>query len=200
MDTPQPGQPLLEPSEPVAVLLVRHGRTALNAARRLRGRLDPPLDEVGIRQVQRLAQRLTPMLSDGRPHRILTSPLLRATQTAQAIAAHTGLTVERDDRLLDRDYGQWAGMPLEEVLERWGSVDAAPGVEPRPEVRARARSILHEPHAAAPVVLVSHDAVLHAMLEDLDPDAADVRLDPAGWTCLGRHASGALTVLTVNNT
>ncbi|MDP9465237.1 MAG: histidine phosphatase family protein, partial [Actinomycetota bacterium] len=62
------------------LILVRHGRTEANAARKLQGRLDLPLDEVGIAQVAGLTEWL------GRPDRLISSPLLRARQTAEAFA------------------------------------------------------------------------------------------------------------------
>ena len=63
------------------VILVRHGRTALNAADLLRGRLDPELDDVGLDEVAALAEVLAPR----EPARIVCSPLHRAVQTASAI-------------------------------------------------------------------------------------------------------------------
>jgi broad specificity phosphatase PhoE len=61
------------------VYLVRHGQTPLNESGVLRGLLDPPLDEAGHRQAQRLAAALSPRI----PVAVIASPLLRARQTAQ---------------------------------------------------------------------------------------------------------------------
>lgn len=141
-----------------AVCLCRHGETDLNAGGRLRGLSDPDLDAAGQRQAQALG--LT--LQATRPLAILASPLRRTVQTAEAIAAACGLTVELCDDLLDRDYGPHNGQLADEVTTTWGSVDNAPGVEPRGSVLARAQSALDEAGARAtngPVVLVSHDAV-----------------------------------------
>lgn len=181
------------------VILVRHGRTTLNATGRLRGHLDPPLDEVGIADVARLADRLAPLLADHRPHRILSSPLVRATQTAQAIADRAGLAVTIEDCLVDRDYGSWSGELTDEVLKRWGSIDAAPGVESRASVAARVRGLLTEHIPDAPLVLVTHDANLHAMLEQLNPSLANTPLDPGSWSLIGRAGQGALAVISTNN-
>ena len=178
-----------------ALILVRHGRTALNAEGLLRGHLDPPLDELGLKQIARLATRLVGL----RPARILSSPLQRATQTAAAIAEHAGLPVSLDARLLDRDYGEWAGHPTEEVVHRWGSLDHAPGVEPMRHVAARARSVLHEHVAQAPVVLVTHEAILRAMLLDIDPAWSATPLDPASWIAIGQASNGDMTVISANN-
>ena len=87
------------------LILVRHGCTALNAGGRLRGRLDPPLDDVGRAQALRLGETLASM----GPTSIVSSPLRRAVETAEPIASHAGLTVRLDARLLDRDYGLGPG-------------------------------------------------------------------------------------------
>lgn len=155
------------------VVLVRHGRTTLNAEGQLRGHLDPPLDDVGIAEVIALATALGTL----RVQRILTSPLRRAAQTAQAIAGNGGAEIIEDPRLIDRDYGQWAGQRLADVTAQWGTVDEAPGVEAASDVAARARIALNEQAAFlsdGPVVLVAHDAVDRLLLAELDP-----RLRPA---------------------
>ncbi|MEV2225103.1 histidine phosphatase family protein [Nocardia vinacea] len=110
--------------------LARHGRTARNADGRLRGLSNPPLDEVGLAEAHRLATVLTAE----KPTAVVPSPLQRAVATGQAIASAAGIEVTVDGRLNDRDYGPWTGHPRSEVEERFGSVDSAPGVEPRAAV------------------------------------------------------------------
>lgn len=181
------------------VILVRHGRTALNASGRLRGHLDPPLDEVGLDQIARLAAQVAPLLAQGGTRRILSSPLRRTMQSARATADRAGLTVAADERLIDRDYGTWAGQPTNEVIARWGSLDAAPGVEPAASVIARARNVLFDDTEETTRLLVSHDAVLHAILEDLEPDLAGIPLEPASWCVLEHFADGTWRVVSTNN-
>jgi alpha-ribazole phosphatase len=82
------------------LILVRHGRTALNAARRLQGRLDVPLDDVGREQAARVAARV------GGYDALISSPLLRATQTA----AMFGSDVTVDDRWVELSYGVYEGV------------------------------------------------------------------------------------------
>jgi broad specificity phosphatase PhoE len=93
--------------------LVRHGRTAANAAGLLLGRLDPPLDEVGERQAVCIAAAL------GVVDVVVVSPLLRARQTAAAFATE----VEVDERWLELDYGELDGRPVSsvglDVWDRW---------------------------------------------------------------------------------
>ncbi len=86
---------------------MRHGRTAHNASRRLLGRLDPPLDDLGARQAAALgASELLEGVT-----RVVASPLARATQTAAAI----GTEVETDERWIEIDYGVYDGMALADV-------------------------------------------------------------------------------------
>jgi broad specificity phosphatase PhoE len=171
------------PGADVTVLLCRHGRTALNAQGVLRGRLDPPLDEVGRAEAEALARALVPW----RPRRVLSSPRQRAQQTAAALAKAVGLAVEVDPRLDDRDYGEWAGLPASDLVARFGSVDAAPGVEAIEAVVARARRALLDAAAEASggtVVLVAHDAVNRALLGALDPSLGDPERLPQPTGCV----------------
>lgn len=162
------------------VFLCRHGRTALNADGRLRGRLDPPLDDIGESEAEALAGDLW----DRRIVKILTSPLLRALQTAAAVAQVAEVPAVAVDDLLDRDYGQWAGALESDVVAEYGSVDAAPGVEPRSAVAARAVALLESQWPAlahGDVVLVAHDAVNQALLAHLDSGLAGVRQRTGCW-------------------
>lgn len=178
----------------VQFLLVRHGQTALNAAGQLRGRLDPPLDEVGLTEVERLAEALTVY----GPKLIVCSPVRRAAQTAAAIARATGAGILIDGDLVDRDYGQWAGHTREEVVAKCGSLDQAPGVETRASLRHRAVRMLHKEFPAYPVVLVTHEVVLQAMLEHLDPSLTEVRQDLAAWDVVTRDESGQLVLASAD--
>jgi len=156
------------------VFLARHGRTALNAEGRLRGLSNPPLDDVGREEAQRLGVELATY----RPTMVITSPLQRAVSTGQAIAAYAGIPVVKiDGRLNDRDYGEWTGHPRAEVEEHFGSVDAAPGVEPAATVAQRAiaaLAALTSENPRGPLVLVSHDAFNSALLAALDPGLTDL--------------------------
>ena len=92
------------------LIVVRHGRTAHNASGLLLGRLDPPLDELGRAQAAALAAEVGPV------DRVISSPLLRTRETAEAF----GHDVEIDERWIELDYGEYDGMPLGEVpAEIW---------------------------------------------------------------------------------
>jgi broad specificity phosphatase PhoE len=155
------------------VYLARHGQTALNAAGVLRGHLDPPLDTVG--QLQ--AVNLGIALGRHAPNLVLSSPLTRARSTAQEVAGRAGLEVEVDQRLIDRDYGRWTGRPQADVIDRWGSLDLAPGVEPAAQVLVRAWAALADATRRVDdgvAVIVSHDAVNRLLLHAVDPGLGDL--------------------------
>jgi broad specificity phosphatase PhoE len=187
------------PADRTVVYLVRHGQTPLNESGVLRGLLDPPLDEAGHQQAQRLAA----VLGSQMPRAVVASPLLRATQTAQPVADRAGLDVATDERLLDRDYGQWTGTGREKVVAQWGSVDNAPGVEPPAAVRDRAvrglTDIGRRSHGGTAVV-VSHDAVNRQVLVAFDPGLGDPDTLPQDNGCYNalELRSGSWTVPSVN--
>ena len=87
------------------LLFVRHGQTEANRAGLVLGRSDPELTEEGHRQAKLLADALRGEAVAV----ILTSPLLRARQTAEPIAEACGVPVEVDDRLIEIDWGAWEG-------------------------------------------------------------------------------------------
>ena len=92
------------------LILVRHGRTALNAAGLLQGRVDEPLDEIGERQAVAVAERV------GAVDELISSPLLRARQTADAF----GVRYVVDERWIELAYGIYEGVPHADVpSEAW---------------------------------------------------------------------------------
>ena len=105
------------------IVFARHGQTAPNRDGLVLGRADPELTEEGRRQAERLAEALA-----GEPvSAILTSPLLRARQTAEAVGAACGLPVTVDDRLVEIDWGTWEGRPAGSLAvadaDRWRADD-----------------------------------------------------------------------------
>ena len=99
-----------------SVFLIRHGRTSYNAAHKLQGQVDIPLDAVGEWQVKQTAAALKSLYVDRRPeinHRfIVCSDLKRAHATAQAFADVLGGIEPVDDRRVrERSYGVGMAMP-----------------------------------------------------------------------------------------
>ncbi len=94
--------------------LVRHGATANNRARppRVQGRrTDPELSEEGHQQARQTGRALADVIVGT----VYTSPLLRARQTASAIAGPHGLEVEVVQELIEVDVGQWEGRDWVEI-------------------------------------------------------------------------------------
>ena len=147
---------------------MRHGHTDLNALHEVHGRIDDPLDERGLAQAAALGQ-----LFEGFPlSAVYASPLQRAVQTAEPVAAATGLTVVADPDLMDRDYGPWTGHVKAEVEAEFGAVDNAPGVEPWDSFSERVTAaflVLATRHAGEMVAVTAHDAVNQAVLGRLVP-------------------------------
>ena len=85
--------------------IVRHGQTEYNEKHLYCGRVDAPLSDSGLSQLPALAEKSKDLHLDA----IISSPLLRAVTTAKAVADACGLTVKTDDRLIERDFGQYEG-------------------------------------------------------------------------------------------
>lgn len=109
-----------------------------------------------------------------------------------------------DDRLTDRDYGQWAGDVRTDVEGRWGSVDDAPGVQPVNEILTRATSALNswadvvDPIAPEVIVLVTHDAVIRPVLHGIDATIGVVRAAEGSYQVL-RRADGRWSIVELDH-
>lgn len=87
--------------------ITRHGETMRNAEQRVLGRTDDPLSSKGRAQAEMLAQKMKEIEID----RIFSSPLIRAKETAEAVAKAKGLPVTVDHRLIETDFGEFEGVP-----------------------------------------------------------------------------------------
>ncbi len=96
--------------------LVRHGQTDWNVQKRAQGHTDRPLDEIGVQQAKRVGKAFL----DLPVQRILTSDLLRATQTAEEVARRVKLPVEVTANLRERGFGEWEGQNFAEIAIRFG--------------------------------------------------------------------------------
>jgi probable phosphoglycerate mutase len=97
------------------ILAIRHGETAWNAGSRIQGQLDIPLNDLGRKQARRLALALADESIDA----IYASDLLRALETAQALAARRGAGIVTDIGLRERGFGAFEGLTFAEVEQRW---------------------------------------------------------------------------------
>ncbi len=100
----------------LTVLLTRHGHTDRSEPEQYLGqRVHASLTERGRRDAEALANRLEPVPID----RIISSPLGRAVETAQILAARVHVDVETDERMTELDYGVWEGLQVEEIDARF---------------------------------------------------------------------------------
>ena len=97
------------------IYLVRHGTTEWNQKEVFRGRIDCELNETGRAEARALAEYFRDVTIDS----IYASPLSRAVETAQAVASFKGLRVKPEPLFIDIDFGEWQGMPLKEVEEKY---------------------------------------------------------------------------------
>jgi broad specificity phosphatase PhoE len=187
------------------IVFVRHGQTAPNRAGVLLGRSDPPLTSLGEEQSTRVAA----VLAREAPAAIVSSPLLRARATADAIAGATGVEVEIDERLIEINYGEWEGLSFAELPEgaigewRRNPSFAPPGGESLEQVGARVGAFAAEMLERAGdqvIVAVSHVSPIKAAVTWAvglsDELAWKFRLDVASLT---RIAPGPV-VLSFNET
>ncbi len=161
--------------KPLRFFLVRHGETAENARMRYLGTRDEPLTENGMRQALHVADALSQIPIAA----IISSPMLRAADTAAPIQKACGVELRLDRRLAEGSFGRWEGLSRAEVLElgnpdaellaRWESDPscAPPGGESINDVQKRVIRLveeLKEEFAGSSVVLVSHVGPIKALL------------------------------------
>jgi broad specificity phosphatase PhoE len=91
----------------LVALIQRHGSTTLNEDNKFRARMDPPLDEQGLKQAKDAAENLRD--TGVKLERIVSSPMLRAVQTADVFAEEFDLDVEQDRSLISWNLGFLSG-------------------------------------------------------------------------------------------
>ena len=101
------------------LIIFRHGQTEWNREGIFQGRLDSPLTTMGRQQAEGLTALINPLL-EGQEWTAYTSPSGRAKTTAALALDPLGYTPIQDDRLLEVDVGDWAGMTAAEMLETAG--------------------------------------------------------------------------------
>jgi broad specificity phosphatase PhoE len=173
----------------LSIVLLRHGETALNAARVLQP-ADTALSPRGLTQARAAARAL----ATRRIAAIVSSDLPRAWQTADALARLTGLEIAAEPLLQERNFGDLRGRPYDTLGYDPLAMDAAPpGGESFVDFQARvaqafARLVERRSSLQGDVVAVSHGLVIHAML------AAHATLD-ATMPLPERIGNASITVL-----
>ncbi|MFT3953606.1 MAG: histidine phosphatase family protein [Piscinibacter sp.] len=161
------------------LLLVRHGETALNAARILQP-ADTPLSERGLAQAAALARRLAAQPIT----QLWSSDLPRAWQTAEPIAHAAGVTIQPWPALQERNFGDLRGRPYESLgFDPLAMQEAPPAGESVAAFEARVDTALDAALAAADggdgcIVLVSHGLVIHSLLSRRIARAPGLALPP----------------------
>ena len=154
------------------LILARHGETVWNVEKIYRGRTDVNLDKVGIKQAELLGK----YLSNWELAAIYSSPLSRATDTANIIARYQKIGVQIAEGLVDFDYGEWQSLPEQEVkrlypdlLNEWHNNPhkvRMPAGESLEDVRRRAIEVVNDAFSKyqGSVVLVSHRVVIKVLI------------------------------------
>jgi len=198
--------------EPAVTLLLRHGQTPMSVQKRYAGRSDAPLTDTGVAQAAAAAKRLAPAGIAA----IVASPLKRTVQTAEQVAAVTGLPVVTEDGFRETDFGAWEGLTFAEVRERWPSEMTAwladpevapPGGESFAEVSERVTAALHRVRAGRTgqrILVVSHVTPIKTLVAAalLAPPAALYRmhLDVAALCEIDWYADGPAVLRSFNDT
>ena len=194
------------------VYVVRHGQTAWNLGEVFRGRADIPLDETGKQEVHLAGEAL----KDETLHAIYSSPLLRSMETAENIAKFHNLSVTPLPAIIDISYGQWEGVSLAEVQQKFPDLYALwlqephkvrfPQGETLAEVRIRTLKALDNlvaRHGDENIVLVAHrvpNKVICCALLGLDNSHFwRIQQDTAS-TNLFRYQNGQWLVSFLNDT
>jgi probable phosphoglycerate mutase len=187
------------------VYLVRHGQSQWNVLRRTQGQtVHPPLTRLGRAQAEAAASLIAEDLTRGghRVGRVVSSDLVRATQTAEVIGARLGLDVVTDRRLREQHLG---GLEGKSYAETWAAAEShdwsdpslpLAGGESLLDVRERMGAVLDGLDGDTATVLVSHGDAIRAAVAHLRGEDAH----EATWIEVQNGAvariDGAVTWLT----
>jgi len=204
--------PSTRPSRP-NIALLRHGETQWNRIARYQGQKDSPLTSTGIGQIRAIAQTLRPHLDDLSIHRVWSSPLTRTRQSISIFCEELGLSyddVQFDDRLMERAYGRWEGLTLDEIAsrypedmdmenaDRWNFAIPGGG-ESFADVAKRLQSWLDDAPNDAPAIVMAHGGsgrLLRGIYVGLEPEKIFALNDPQSTAFMMSNA----TSLTINAT
>jgi len=169
------------------IAVIRHGPTEWSVARRFAGSIDLPLTDAG-REATRAARA---RIDAARFDEVISSPLVRARETAELLGAAPRI----DERLRERDYGEFEGLTTAEIRERvpgWNVwADDVPGGESLADFTARVDAVVAElrERESGAVLLVTHAhwmRLFAARWLGLGPEGAALfRASELGLTRLG---------------
>jgi probable phosphoglycerate mutase len=188
---------MTSPNSPIRVVLWRHGQTDWNVENRFQGHSDIPLNKVGQYQASEAAQVLAAL----RPDRIISSDLIRARETAAALAALTDITVEINPNLRETDGGLWEGKLASENRATHGELfanwyeggDEPAGVtgERRSDVAKRAVAVIEKEttNFSGTIVFVTHGGTVRSVLGSI------LKLPIAQWGVIGGLSNACWSIL-----
>ena len=156
--------------------LIRHAETEWNRLDRLQGRKDIALNAAGVTKTREVAARLDAHDWDG----VVSSPLLRASQTARTLREVAGIAdLGTEPLLVERTYGAAEGLTPLECASRFPD-GAVPGLESRSAVAARglaAMAALQAKPPGARLLVVTHGSLIKCVLMLLRPDLPETTLN-----------------------
>jgi broad specificity phosphatase PhoE len=169
------------------LLIIRHGETGHNA-RRILQPPDTPLSDRGREQARLLAERL----ADAGVRRIVSSDLARAAETARALGSRTGVSIEWEPLLHERNFGDLRGTAYDDLgLDPFADHYEPPGGESWAVFRARVAEAWrvvcrHAEQADGSLAVVTHGLVCREIVAvHLDVPSDIERADyPWANTCL----------------
>ncbi|MCR8576307.1 bifunctional RNase H/acid phosphatase [Streptomyces sp. Isolate_219] len=201
---------------PATFVLLRHGETALTPEKRFSGSggTDPELSAAGRRQAEATAAALA---ARGTIQAVVSSPLRRCRETAEAVATRLGLEVRIEEGLRETDFGAWEGLTFAEVRERFpedldawlGSARVAPtgGGESFAAVARRvavARDKLLARYAGRTVLLVTHVTPVKTLVRlalGAPPESLfRMELSAASLSAVAYFSDGNASVRLLNDT
>ncbi|MGC9080520.1 phosphoserine phosphatase PspA [Sulfurihydrogenibium sp.] len=157
----------------VRIIFVRHAESLWNPIGRYQGRLDPELSERGHRQAKLIGQALKKY----NPSALYASPLKRTYQTAEYISRELNLPIIKNEDIIEIDHGDWSGMLVEEVKEKYPEMFRQwiyephtvtfPNGESLKDVFERTKKFLNyvlSKHEGETIIVVSHTVPIRASL------------------------------------
>ncbi|CAM5376244.1 bifunctional RNase H/acid phosphatase [Streptomyces spiroverticillatus] len=201
---------------PATLVLLRHGETLLTPEKRFSGSggSDPELSAVGRKQAEAVAASLA---ARGTIQAVVSSPLTRCRETADAVASRLGLPVRIEKDLRETDFGAWEGLTFAEVRQRYAedlddwlaSPDAAPtgGGESFAAVAERveaARERLVKEYAGKTVLVVTHVTPVKTLVRlalGAPPESLfKMELSAASLSAVAYYGDGNASVRLLNDT
>lgn len=154
------------------ICLIRHGQTEWNSQRRIQGRTDNPLNDVGRAEAKKVAEYLK--IHDPHWDHVFSSPLARALETGKIIARQLDLPDPIIHQgLIERQFGVFEGTVINENTFPSIMKEQVPGLESKADLQARVLKTLREiaeSHPGEKILIATHSHFIKGLLSTLLPD------------------------------